>query len=130
LIKKLEIFRYLKKFNVLEKEWRRIELSMLMFILDFDLDSDLTMEKRISELASKGIISNVQYTNLIEIFNFIQTVNSKTSKISFQELDKIDELIEKLREINVFFNSIFDKKKNERRKEKKNLIKRYSKDQF
>ena len=128
LVKKLEIFRYIKKFKVLEKEWRRIELSMLMFILDFDLDSDLTMGERISELASKGIISNIQYKNLIEIFNFIQTINSKTIKISYQELDKIDELIEKLREINVFFNSIFDKKKIERRKE--NGIKRYNRDQF
>ena len=82
-----------------------------MFILDFDLDSDLTIEERISELASKGIISNVQNKNLIEIFSFIQTINSKTSKISFQELDKIDELIEKLRDINIFFKSIFDKKK-------------------
>ena len=48
---------------------------MLIFILDFDLDSDLTMEERILELASKGIISNVQYKTLIEIFNFIQTIN-------------------------------------------------------
>ena len=90
----------------------------------------LTIEERISELASKGIISNVQNKNLIEIFSFIQTINSKTSKISFQELDKIDELIEKLRDINIFFKSIFDKKKIERRREKVNRIKGYTKDQF
>lgn len=108
----------------------RMGLSMLMFILDFDLDSDLTMGERISELASKGIISNIQYKNLIEIFNFVQTINSKTSKITYQELDKIDELIDKLREINVFFNSIFDKKKIERRKEKENRIKRHDRDHF
>ena len=101
-----------------------------MFILDFDINSDLTMKERISELASKDIISNVQYKNLNEIFNFIQTINSETSKISFQELDKIDELIEKLREINVYFNSIFEKKKIERRKEKVNRKKKYTTNQF
>lgn len=111
LIKKLEIFRYIKKFKVLEKEWRNIELSMLIFILDGDLSTDLTIVERISELASKGIISNAQNEILTKIFNFIQMINSKTSKLSFQELEKIDELIKKLREINVFFKSITEKKK-------------------
>lgn len=64
------------------------------------------------------------------IFNFIQIINSKTSKISFQELDKIDELIEKLKEVNVYFSSIFEKKKIERRKEKRNRIKKFTKHQF
>ena len=59
----------------------------------------------------QGIISNVQNENLIEIFNFIQTINSKTSKLTFQEIEKIDELTKKLREINAFFNFIADKKK-------------------
>ncbi|MBA7516957.1 hypothetical protein ES705_09007 [subsurface metagenome] len=59
----------------------------------------------------QSIISNVQNENLIEIFNFIQTINSKTSKLTFQEIEKIDELTKKLREINAFFNSITDKKK-------------------
>lgn len=94
------------------------------------LSSGLTIKERISELASKGIISNVQNENLIEIFNFIQMINSKTDKITFQELDKIDELIEILREIDAFFKSIVDKKKIENRKEKLKRIKRYSKDKI
>lgn len=130
LLKKVGIFNFIKKFKVLENEWQRIELSMLIFILDGLLSSGLTIKERISELASKGIISNVQNENLIEIFNFIQMINSKTDKITFQELDKIDELIEILREIDAFFKSIVDKKKIENRKEKLKRIKRYSKDKI
>jgi len=39
-------------------------------------------------------------------------INSKTNKLIIQKLEKIDELIKKLREINDFFNSITENKKN------------------
>ncbi len=108
LVNKVGIFNFIKKFNILEKGWQRIKSSMLIFILDGLLSSGLTIEERISQLASKGIISNVQNENLIEIFNFIQMINSKSDKITFQELDKIDELIRKLREIDVIFKFIVE----------------------
>jgi len=130
LVKKVGIFNFIKKFNVLENEWHRIELSMLIFILDGLLSSGLTIKERLSELASKGIISDVQYENLITIFNFIQIIKSKSDKITFQDLEKIEDLIKILREIDAFFKSIVDNKKIEKRKEKLNRIKKYSEDQF
>lgn len=108
LVNKVGVFNYVRKFNILDTKWLGIRIFMMNFILDGLLSPGLTIEEQISELASKGIISNVQNENLIEIFNFIQMINSKTNKITFKELDKIDELIEKLGEIDTFFKSIVD----------------------
>ncbi len=116
LIKRLEIERFIEKLKTLEKEWSRINLLILMFRLDFDLEiGELTVKERISELSSKNIISLNQKNTLLEILAFLDMMKSKTSKISFQELEKIDYFITKAKETNVFLSSIAEEKKKERR---------------
>lgn len=51
-------------------------------------------------------------------------IKSKTDKITFQDLEKIDDLINILREIDAFLKAIVDSKKIEKRREKLNRIKK------
>jgi len=111
LMDKLKIFKYAKKIKELDKLWRAIEVSMLIFILDGYIDSDLTTKERFSELASKGIISITQKETLFEILNFIKKIEDKTKKLTFKELEKIDILINKAKEIYFHLKSKTAKKK-------------------
>lgn len=123
LINKLGIFKYIKKINILWKEWRRYELDMLIFVLNDYIESDLTREEQVSMLLSKGIISIAQGQFLLKINNLFESIHSKSEKLSIQEFRNIDDMIARLKEINNYFADLNKKEDNKRREDRKKISK-------
>ena len=123
LINKLEIFKYIKKIDILWKEWRIIDSNMLIFVLNDNFESDLTKEEEISMLISKDIISIAQGQFLLKINNLFERIHSKSEKLSIQEFRNIDDMIARLKEINNYIADLNEKEFNKSRENGKKMKK-------
>lgn len=108
LFKRLQLEKFIKKYKRLQALWQKINLSIIYLPLYFELKPNIRLKKRINELVDKKIISEIHSLSLVSIIDYIKKIESKEIKISYIDLEEIDEIIIKAIEIERHIRSLIE----------------------